>query len=84
MRYETILVRVLADATSVLSQQFEWLARNRRENVPHLGRLACTVTSLLVDADQQRVGVVRVEVLQRRRMLERVQRHDAVVVYTAS
>ena len=45
-----------------------------------LGRLARTVTRLLVDADQQRMRVVGLQMLQRRGMLERVKWHDAVVI----
>ena len=49
-------------------------------DVPLLCRLPRTVSGLLVDADDQRVRVVRQHVLQRGGVLERVQRDNSVVV----
>ncbi len=49
-----------------------------------LRRLASAVARLLVDADQERIGVIWLQVLQGRRVLERVERYDAVVICSMS
>lgn len=56
----------------------------RVRSAPLLRRLASAMARLLVDTDQKRVWVVCLQVLQGRRVLERVERYDAIVICSTS
>ena len=75
---EAILVRPLFDSVRAVSFIAEMGQGDR--STPLLRRLASAVACLLVDADQKRVGVVCLQVLQGRRVLERMERYDAIVI----
>lgn len=66
---EPVLVRPLFDPSRVTHRSASGRGRSNT-CIPLLGRLPRAVSGLLVDADQKRMGVVGLEMLQRRGVLE--------------